>query len=283
MKPFPLPVVAFGPGSQPEDEELQYLPMPHDMASFHMPRIPVAATEADYVAARRVIGDLIDAMKSHPFDGPAPATLDLGSLTDGLKLVNESLGEGEVSIVVRAPRSVHVQETAFAGVWRVQYLREDGSVDKDLLQCGAMPAVVAASVDAVCPPSLTLATAPDDVMNSPALLAEILDHARNWQPGNPAHVINLTLLPVNASDLDYLASSLGQGPVTMLSRGYGNCRITATALAHVWWVQCYNSTDAIILNTLEIVEIPEVALAAKEDFDDSIDRLGEWLDTLQAD
>ncbi len=283
MKPFPLPVVAFGPGSQMEDEELQYLPMPRDMDSFCMPRTPEAASAEDYAAARRVLGDLIDAMGSHPFGGAEVAELDITGMGAGLRLLNESLGEGEVSILVRQPRGVHIQETAFAGVWRVQYLGEDGAIRRDLIQACGMPRAVTASIDAAC--SLTLVTppAPPGVMNSPALLAEILDHARNWQLGLPAHVINLTLLPTTPADLEYLGNSLGLGPVSILSRGYGNCRITATALAHVWWVQYFNSTDQIILNTLEVVDVPEVALAAREDFEDSMERLGEWLDTLHAD
>jgi len=34
MHAFPIPVVALGPGSQQEDETLDYLPMPHDMRTF---------------------------------------------------------------------------------------------------------------------------------------------------------------------------------------------------------------------------------------------------------
>lgn len=40
-KPFPIPVVpAFGPGSQPEDETLGFLPMPRAMHTFDAPRLP---------------------------------------------------------------------------------------------------------------------------------------------------------------------------------------------------------------------------------------------------
>jgi hydrogenase-1 operon protein HyaF len=66
-----------------------------------------------------------------------------------------------------------------------------------------------------------------------------------------------------------------------LSRGYGNCRITSTRLANVWWVQYFNSMDKMILNTIEVVDIPEVARAAKEDFEESAERLGEWLGVMR--
>jgi hydrogenase-1 operon protein HyaF len=94
-------------------------------------------------------------------------------------------------------------------------------------------------------------------------------------------VINLTLLPVTPEDLDHLALALGEGPVSILSRGYGNCRIRATAVPGAWWVQYFNSMDQIILNTIEVVSIPEVALAAREDYEDSAERLAEWIATLE--
>lgn len=79
----------------------------------------------------------------------------------------------------------------------------------------------------------------------------------------------------------YLAQALGAGAVTILSRGYGNCRITSTGLAYVWWVQYFNSMDQIILDTLEVVDVPEVAQAAEEDYADSVARLGAWLNIMQ--
>jgi hydrogenase-1 operon protein HyaF len=45
-------------------------------------------------------------------------------------------------------------------------------------------------------------------------------------------------------------------------------------------VQYFNSMDHLILNTIEVATVPEVALAAPEDFSDSLERLDEWLATL---
>ena len=81
--------------------------------------------------------------------------------------------------------------------------------------------------------------------------------------------------------MECLPQTLGVGAVTILSRGYGNCRITSTLLPNVWWVQYFNSMDTLILNTIEISEVPEVALASQEDYEDSIERLGEWLQVMQ--
>jgi hydrogenase-1 operon protein HyaF len=95
------------------------------------------------------------------------------------------------------------------------------------------------------------------------------------------HVINLSLLPFSPEDASWLDARLGRGQVTFLSRGYGNCRVTATGIARVWWVQYFNSQDALILNTLEISDMPEVAQAAGEDLQDTSERLREvleWID-----
>ena len=43
----------------------------------------------------------------------------------------------------------------------------------------------------------------------------------------------------------------------------------------VWRVQYFNSMQTLILDTLEVVDVPEVALAAPEDLADSKERLGE--------
>ena len=59
--------------------------------------------------------------------------------------------------------------------------------------------------------------------------------------------------------------------------GYGNCRITNTRMPNCWRVVYYNSQDVVILNTVEVVELPDVAQAAKEDLDDSHERLTEVL------
>ncbi|HNH90452.1 MAG TPA: hydrogenase expression/formation protein, partial [Thiobacillaceae bacterium] len=94
------------------------------------------------------------------------------------------------------------------------------------------------------------------------------------------HIINLSLLPFSPEDAAWLDQCLGRGRVTLLSRGYGNCRITATGVARVWWVQYFNSQDALILNTLEITDVPEVARAAAEDLADSAARLADILEWI---
>ena len=63
----------------------------------------------------------------------------------------------------------------------------------------------------------------------------------------------------------------------MISRGFGNCRISSTLARDVWRVQYFNSMNTLILNTIEVVDVPEVALAADEDLCDSRARLAELI------
>ena len=143
-----------------------------------------------------------------------------------------------------------------------------------------MPAAVVAACRARAARSLPVSP-PPGAMNAPAVLRELLDAAARRGEGDPAHIVNLTLLPMTPDDLAYLSASLGVGPVVILSRGYGNCRISSTALRDTWWVQYFNSSDSLILNTLEVTDLPDVAPAAAEDYADSIVRLAEWIEALR--
>ncbi len=130
-------------------------------------------------------------------------------------------------------------------------------------------------------PELTLPdpqALPEGIINAPGLLAELQEQV---QRQNLGHVINLTLLPLSPEDLECITQQLGVGKTAILSRGYGNCRITATAIRHVWWVQYFNSTDTMILNTLEVAGVPLVACASSEDLADSRERLQEIREALQ--
>lgn len=277
MTPFPIPVRSTSPGSQPEDESLNYLSVAEDMATFRPPPTPEAADPRALATVRRVLGQLIRAMRTQPFGAPV---LDLSGLdAAALELLNQTLGQGEVSAVVRAPRRLEIQETAFAGVWRVRERDAAGGPAAERIEAGAMPAAVPAAMSVMAAKAVVPPPEMAGLMNAPSLLAEIADRAA--RSGAQAHVINLTLLPMSPQDLAWLGVALGEGPVTLLSRGYGNCRIAGTRLAKVWRVQYFNSMDQLILDTVEVTEVPAAALAAPEDYADSIGRLEEWLETLE--
>lgn len=289
-KPFPIPVVALGPGSQFEDETLDYIEMPKGMSTWQPPRLPEPEDLARHVEVRAVLLEIRQALR-RALAGEAVAPIALDALDGQARaLLNQILGEGEVSIRVAGragaggANALEAQESIYAGVWRVLGRDEHGSVVRDAVEVGCMPATLAAITHdeghrgaGLLPPSAL----PDGVMNAPSILAELADHWSRRRSGDAAHVVNLTLLPLSPADLAWLEHELGSGRVSMLSRGYGNCRIGSTERPQTWRVVYYNSMDTMILNTIEVVDMPEVALAAPEDLADSLERLSEALEWLQ--
>jgi hydrogenase-1 operon protein HyaF len=94
-------------------------------------------------------------------------------------------------------------------------------------------------------------------------------------------VVNLSLLPLVPADQQGLEQVLGEGPVAILSRGFGNCRINATNARGIWRVRYFNTMNTVILDTIEVVDLPEAARAADDDYDDSLVRLVELLAWLR--
>jgi hydrogenase-1 operon protein HyaF len=281
MKPFSIPVVALGPGSQQEEEPLQYLSMPHTVRTFEGPSLPDADAVRSLGPARAVLRRLLDAVREAAA-GRAALDLDLDPLDpDNLGLVDQVTGEGEVSARIESESgSMRIQESVFAGVWRVRVFDTDNACVADRLQIGELPPAIFRAGRSGSSAPRPLPEIPAGTASAPALLAEIAEHLRI---GTPQHVINLSLLPFSPEDGSCLDQALGRGTVSLLSRGYGNCRITATGISRLWWVQYFNSQDALILNTLEITDAPAVVRAAREDLEDSAERLADvlnWIDRV---
>jgi len=215
--------------------------------------------------------------------GEVPA-MELAGLPPGtLRVLNETLGEGEVSAVMEAEHEIRVQESVFSGVWRQQHLRGSHLLH-DYLLAAPIPPIVAALAAERGEPRLRALPLPAGAMNVPALINELQEAMDQCGPDTPAHVINLTLLPLSREDAAHLDAVLDGGAVVVLSRGFGNCRISSTAARHVWRVQYFNNMQTLILNTIEVTALPEVALAAREDLRETRDRLADlvlWMgDTL---
>ncbi|AKH21755.1 hydrogenase expression/formation protein [Sedimenticola thiotaurini] len=280
---YELPAGTLGVGTQPPEEdgaELNYQPMPEEMATFAMPDIPEPELVADCLAARSLLDDVLRAMGDYRVGEPSPQFVLDQLDKDNLELVDQMLGEGEVSIVVTGQYRARIQESVLAGLWRVRYLDDQGKLVQDTLEVADIPRLVrdgtfASAADRLVLPDGAL---PEGVLNAPPLVAELDEKSTGFRPGVQPHVINLTLLPQTEQDLGFLDQLLGAGTVTILSRGYGNCRITSTNTRFVWWVQYFNSQDKSILNTLEVTDVPEVACAAQEDIVDSAQRLDEILE-----
>lgn len=287
QRPFPIPLVsAMGPGSQIEDEELDYLPMPQGMSTYQPPRLPEPDALDGHGAAIAVLDQVLAVLQA-AIRGESVAPVDLSGLgAADRQIVNQALGEGEVGAQVadgQGSALVQVQESVFAGVWRVIERLPDGGL-QDRIEVGAIPEVLktCARQDGASGHRPT-ARLPEGVMNAPTLLQELHDQRQQWRAGQSAHLVNLSLLPLSPADMACLEEQLGTGRVVILSRGYGNCRISSTRVPNTWRVVYYNSQDAMILNSIEVVDMPEVACAAPEDLVDSEQRLREvmaWVNRI---
>jgi hydrogenase-1 operon protein HyaF len=284
IRPFPVPLVAApGPGGMVEDETLGYIVMPQGMAMYQPPVLPEPEDIAACEGAVRVLQQVLHALQQVVQGAPQRETarIALSGLTDAdVTLINQVLGEGEVSAQILAadgPPTLQIQESVFAGVWRVLGTSPEG-LPVDYIEVGAVPEALreAASVDGASAVSAALPV-PPQVMNVPSVLVELEDQRRVWRAGDVAHVVNLTLLPLTPEDIGYLDYRLGTGRVLILSRGYGNCRITNCCVPNTWRVVYYNSMDTVILNSVEVTDMPDVACAAPEDLGDSAERITEVL------
>lgn len=182
------------------------------------------------------------------------AWLDLAALPpDQLVEVDDRLGRGEVDFSVAGGR---IWETRLAGVWR--------HAMGPFLEVGPAP-----TLTETVPLPGPLPVRPDDLMNGEAIVAEVTTQAAAYRPGDPPHQIHLSHLPLTPGDLVYIAASLGERPVRIHVRGYGETHITCTALAHVWHLRHANASGQTILSTIEIGDLPEVVRATPEDLADA--------------
>lgn len=192
MKPFPLPVVALGPGTHSEEETLDYLPMPKEMNTFEPPRLPEHEDLIGHDALRPVLEAALAALAhtaqpEHTTHAAIPIPLQ-GLGASDLALLNQVLGEGETSIRIDADGDgleIRIQESVFTGVWRVLTLHHGVAVD-DCLEVGAMPTAVRhmARPARLAGPT-RLGRARGDVVASVARRSARLDHA--LEPPKRAH------------------------------------------------------------------------------------------------
>ncbi|TYO61670.1 hydrogenase expression/formation protein [Bradyrhizobium hipponense] len=193
------------------------------------------------------------------------------------KLVADVLGEGEVAGVVALPDGslAQIQESVLAGIWRV---RLETDATSEYIEIGAVPEIVKRAAADLTSADFEIGQVPEGAMNMLPVLAEIRERAQAWRPGIRSQIINFTLLPMSPVDMSFLQDTIRNGPIQLVSHGYGTCRVLSTGIRNVWSVQFFNAMDTIILDTLEVGGVPTVALAADEDFEDSAERLQEIIE-----
>jgi hydrogenase-1 operon protein HyaF len=278
MQGFQIPPQGFGPGSQPaasDGQELSYLPMPSGMRTYSEPCLDVENPDA-VAPALAMLAEVAEACAAVA-EGAAPTSFALDALNaENLRLISETLGEGEVSGRLDLARPLTAREAVFAGVWRV------ASGGRERIEVAPAPvALLGRAFEPLSQATGSATPCAPGVVNGPGIVAELLDAAARWRPGDAAHVVSLTLMPHTPEDLDHLDAALGRGAARILSRGYGGCRIAATAVRNLWRVQFTNAMDTMILDSFEVCDAPAVALAAPEDLADSAERIREVLEALR--
>lgn len=198
------------------------------------------------------------------------------------RMLAEILGEGEVTIGLGLDPRFEARESVLPGLWLVRVVESDGSVAQEWLEIGDVPAVVRAGAQAMTRPELVVPeNAPEGAMNAMPVLGEVADRMRGRQPGQPNHVINFTLMPMTPVDTALIARVLGRAPFDSTSRGFGSCKVHLTGHRGVWGVQFFNGMGKVILDTLEIGDVPVALLAAQDDYAESALRLGEILEAYR--
>ena len=275
-----IPVRVLGPGSQPADDDgepLSYIDMPADMWTYRPPSMPEPDDVRDLAAARESMCWLQQALAGYRKDSD-PQLANLSALDDANReLVNQLLGEGEVAVTYSGDFRAQTQEAVLTGVWRTLYLDADDRVLFDVLEVADVPHTVRMPTKRARAIDTGFDDVPADVTNALPILVELQSHCAQYETAGSPHVINLSLLPLSPADLEFLDARLGRGPVDTLSRAYGKCQVTSTLTPNVWWVRYYNSMGTLILNTLEVVDVPAVICAAPEDLVDSSERLADIL------
>lgn len=276
-KPFPLPVVALGPGAQSDDAP-EFPEFPKEMHTFAMPRCWALPEDESADAAVAWLEQFYTAITQSP-GGPVVAAVDELSESQR-RWIEDAFGVGEVVAQTAAPISLRLRESAFPGIWHEVVLGADGAVVRDEWRYAPYSAALidvmtATSSDTLLPPDT-----PDGVMNGPALVEELRYWAGKGTLGRAVHVMNLTLLPLTPADLQMLNAWLGPPMVAIAIRSYGQCRVSSTCLRDVWRVQYFNSMDALILDTIEVTRLPEVVRAAPEDLALTRERLADYLAEL---
>lgn len=227
---------------------------------------------AAMTGAKAALDALLAAAESHRISTDPAVRIDISGLADREhQLIEEVLSEGEV--LVKLADGTRVQESVMPGLWRVKTERESW------LEVADIPDVVRAGVRGL--PAEIAVPAEDRVprggMNVLPVLHELRDHAALRAEDATAegpHEVNLTLLPMTPVDLMVLEKTLGgDGPVDILSKGYGNCRIVSTGIRNVWRLMYYNADDKMILHVIQVGDVPAAALAAQDDLSDSAVRL----------
>ena len=202
----------------------------------------------------------------------------IGLSPTALHFLETTLGEGEVVLNVAGRHLYEARETVLPGLWLVWTREASGEVRSLHLEVGPVPQVAVAANRTGTMEELSIGDPPEGAMNVVPVLAELRHKSREWKPGEVNHSLSFTLLPMSDADMAFLEARLGHGPVRAESKGFSRCRVELTTVRNIWSVQHFNAMGKLILDTIEVGDVPSALAAGGHDFEDSAVRLGEWLE-----
>ena len=280
MSPSPMRFTA-----PKEEETLEYIAMPEGMSTFEVnSKIYEWDENTDLSSCKALLDKVIAQVETYNVQDKGLIFPVEGLNGDNLAYLNQLLGEGEVSaIVAHNHKNVNIQESIFTGIWRVNIFDERNNLIEDYIEVSQFPEVIkTVNAELLSEINFNNKFIPEGVINAPSIIVELQDKLGQFtkNPDIVPEPVNLTLLPHSPEDITFINKVLGTGNTVILSRGYGNCRITSTLVAGVWLIQYFNSTDKEILSTIDIVSAPVVACAGQEDLEDTAMRLKEFAESI---
>ena len=280
MSPSPMRFTA-----PKEEETLEYIAMPEGMSTFEVnSKIYEWDENTDLSSCKALLEKVIAQVETYNVQDQGLIFPVEGLNGDNLAYLNQLLGEGEVSaIIAHNHKNVNIQESIFTGIWRVNIFDERNNLIEDYIEVSQFPEVIkTVNAELLSEINFNNKFIPEGVINAPSIIVELQDKLGQFTKNHDIipEPVNLTLLPHSPEDITFINKVLGTGNTVILSRGYGNCRITSTLVAGVWLIQYFNSTDKEILSTIDIVSAPAVACAGQEDLEDTAMRLKEFAESI---
>ncbi|GEM_PF-6906634 len=196
------------------------------------------------------------------------------------EFIDDIIGAGEIYATLQIEKGdikhIEIQESSIPGVWRIKHINHLDKVGTDYLEVTTFPTAILSKCHALNnketleeqlshdqPIDLMLQDAVNH--NKHALLNELNYRGKNYNSSDETFVINLTASSMNDGELEELANQLGVGQVDLYSKAYGNCQISATSCVNTWWIKYFDAQENVMLETLEIVDIPTIASSSYRD------------------
>lgn len=241
----------------------------------------LAARGSDARGAADLLHSLVAGFGAADGDRLEDAALALDTVPGGVADALEGLlGDGWVALTLRGAdgASTRMEETSFAGVWRVHRHPVSASPATRSVEIGALPGLVVPTLARLTRTPPAAAGAPTDRLR--VLFADIARRASKVRADSAVHVVNLTLAGLDDEELAVLTDRLGTGPVSGVCLGFSTTRFASTAVQNVWRVRYFDQAERLVLDTLELVQVPECAVAQASEVRRSIHRLTELARTL---